>query len=171
MKRFFLVLLAVVASAIVAGCGDNNETNESSVEQRIARERADAASNARQGERLRSLEREVRSLRKKGPEESSATSSTKPAESSPQTNDGWPAWTVILVSAATKSEAVAVADRASGAGLSSTGVLNSDNHSSLRAGYWVAYAGITDRAGATRIQTAARRVGFDDAYVRYVSGN
>lgn len=46
-------------------------------------------------------------------------------------------------------EAESVASRASAAGLSQSGVLRSDNHSSLHRGYWVAYSGVLDREGAS----------------------
>lgn len=85
----------------------------------------------------------------------------------------WPpdtsAWTVVLASKETREKAEAVAQRADQAGLSDVGVLNSSNHSSLRPGLWVAYAGVVDRAEADRLSEDAVSAGFDDAYPRFVT--
>lgn len=176
MKYLTLLLVAVAAIATttaIAGCGSNDEPGDASLEQRIDRERKDAASDATQRERLKAVEKELQTLRKSRAATGgkvAAPSQGIEGESSPPTTGGWPAWTVVLKSSGTRSEAVSSADRASRAGLPETGVLKSDNHPSLRPGYWVAFSGVTDREGANQIQATARRAGFSDAYARYVSG-
>jgi hypothetical protein len=88
--------------------------------------------------------------------------------------DDWPpardAYTVILASKTTRTEAKTVADEALG-DLPAVGVLRSDAHPGLNAGYWVAYSGAFDaRARATRNAADARAIGFPSAYVRWIQG-
>jgi hypothetical protein len=89
----------------------------------------------------------------------------------------WPAgttgYTVVLDStpeAQGRSEADAAAQRAIAAGLAEVGVLRSSDYSSLRPGFWVAYAGIHDtEAEARAALVQAQGSGFPDAYPRRVS--
>jgi hypothetical protein len=84
----------------------------------------------------------------------------------------WPAgktaWTVILFSARSKGDAESKARQASGRGIQA-GVLNSSDYSSLRHGYWVAFAGQYGSSGEAA--SAAKRdasQGFGGAYPRLV---
>jgi hypothetical protein len=85
----------------------------------------------------------------------------------------WPsataAWTVIVASDTSQHEAQAAVQDASRAGLAETGVLLSNEHSSLRPGYWVAFSGVLNHEQALARQTQARSSGFTTAYARYVS--
>jgi len=85
----------------------------------------------------------------------------------------WPAgvdaYTVILASEATRGAAEATAQRATNAG-EPAGVLHSDDYSSLRPGYWVAYVGQSSTAGeAGREATRLRSAGYSSAYPKLVS--
>jgi septal ring-binding cell division protein DamX len=84
----------------------------------------------------------------------------------------WPAgrtaWTIVLESATSRSEAEAVARRLQSGG-DTVGVLHSNDHSSLRPGYWVVFSGqYSSRKAATDAMSllAAKRAG---SYVRRVS--
>jgi SPOR domain len=84
----------------------------------------------------------------------------------------WPsgktAWTVILASTGNKSAAESKARQASGRGIQA-GVLNSNDYSSLRHGYWVAFAGQYGSSGEAA--SAAKRYasqGFAGSYARFV---
>jgi hypothetical protein len=86
----------------------------------------------------------------------------------------WPAgtsaYTVVLLSAGTREAAEQEAREAASQGIDA-GVLRSDDYSSLRAGYWVAYGGRFD--GQDEAQSEAERyasLGFPGAYVRFVNG-
>lgn len=105
-------------------------------------------------------------VRDSSPAESPATGSS-PTDSWP---DGESAWTVILASESTRGKAEAAIDRARRVpdrGLS-LGVLNSDDYSSLRNGYWVAFAG--QFASVEEAQDAASRYRpeFPTAYQRFI---
>jgi hypothetical protein len=82
----------------------------------------------------------------------------------------WPAgktgWTVILSSDPTKSEAQQKARGFSQDGVSGVGVLDSDNFSSLKAGYWVVFSGQYDSQSAAT--DALDGLDVKDAYVRHV---
>jgi hypothetical protein len=87
--------------------------------------------------------------------------------------DPWPggqeAYTVILASKARKGEAAAFAERAP-VSVGPTGVLRSDNYTTLLPGYWVAFAGrlpTAERAlnGAERLH----ETGFADAFGELIS--
>lgn len=108
------------------------------------------------------------------PERTAAPEQTPKAKPTAVAGDDWPptrdAYTVILASKTTRSEAKAVAEEARG-DLPGVGVLRSDAHPSLRAGYWVAYSGAFDaRASANQNAADARANGFPSAYVRWVQG-
>jgi Glucodextranase, domain B len=103
-----------------------------------------------------------------------ATATTKQRPSSTVTAPGgWPAataaWTVVLASVGSRSEAEAQQERAHQAALPETGVLLSTQHSSLRPGYWVAFTGVLSHDEAVSRQQQARTSGFVDAYARFVS--
>jgi len=76
----FLVALGICSATQLVACGGD----DSSTEDRIARERQEAAKLARQEERIRQLEREARQARK----ESGAGSGQTPAPSSPNPSTG-----------------------------------------------------------------------------------
>ena len=83
----------------------------------------------------------------------------------------WPAgtsaWTVALASVGTRDEAEARRDEAER--YEEAGILRSDDYSSLRAGYWVVFAG--QYTSGDEVQAAAERWHgrqFSDAYPRYV---
>jgi hypothetical protein len=105
----------------------------------------------------------------------SSASVSVPASASGQVTatGSWPAgvsaWTVILASDATQAEADQAASRASSGGLPETGVLLSDDHSSLKAGYWMSFTGVLTHDDAVARVAQAHADGFPDAYVRYVS--
>ena len=83
------------------------------------------------------------------------------AAASPSWPEGKTAWTVIIASTGSRAEAEKKA-RAAGA---DAGVLNSDDFSSLRKGYWVVFAG--QYANEQAAQSAAEGKG-GDAYARRV---
>jgi hypothetical protein len=116
--------------------------------------------------------------------ETGVTEPVPPATVPPATTDGsagavgtWPAgqsgYTVILASIPEdegRARADAAAQQALAAGLSSVGVLRSADYSSLRPGYWVAYAGVYDSLAEARATLAqAQAAGFPTAYTRRVS--
>jgi hypothetical protein len=89
----------------------------------------------------------------------------------------WPAgrsgWTVILASVAEsqgRSEADAIAQRATAAGLPQVGVVLSTDYSSLRPGFWVTYTGVYDSESEARSALpAAQAAGFASAYPRRIA--
>lgn len=176
-----LVSAMLLVTPMLAGCSDDAE-KQRLTEERVERERRDAAQSARQGERLKDVERELRESRQRGqaqqqasppPRSPSGNGSTRPSTPSTRTSDSWPegrtAWTVVLASASSRGEAESVADRANSAGLPQAGVLFSSNYASLNRGYWVAYTGVLGKAEAQARQSAARGSGFGSAYARYIS--
>lgn len=165
--------LAVLLSFVVASCGED----EAAQQQEIQAERAEAARIARQGERIRQLERDLEERR------STATDAERPDPPTPiddsappptGSSDSWPSgvvgWTVILGSSPTSSAAEEIAASAVGAGLPQVGVLFSSNYSSLNDGYWVTYTGVLNSESEAEIhQGQARASGFTDAYAREVA--
>jgi len=115
------------------------------------------------------------------PAGSSSSGSQPPAATDDSSTDpepasggvgSWPAgksaFTVVLVSSERRRDARREAQRASGAGLPA-GLLRSNDYSSLRPGYWVAYAGEFDsRAEAARRAQSYAAQGFPDAYPRRI---
>lgn len=108
--------------------------------------------------------------------DSQPPAATGDSSSEPQPAGGgvasWPAgksaFTVVLVSRERRVDARREAQRASGAGLPA-GLLRSNDYSSLRPGYWVAYAGEFDsRAEAARRAQSYAAQGFRDAYPRRI---
>jgi hypothetical protein len=106
---------------------------------------------------------------------------TPPAPNSPPNLGGggsggaiasWPAgktaYTVVLVSSKSKSQANSKAREAKTRGISA-GVLHSNDYSSLNPGYWVAFAGQYKSASAARSKAdSVRSQGFSQAYPRLV---
>jgi hypothetical protein len=175
------VILTLPTFAACGGDDGNGVAQEQLVQERIQQERREAGRIARQDERLRRLESELREERRSEASPSPPATEegdpppTDPGGESPvyESSESWPpatnAWTVVLASAATRTDAEAVARRASAAGLPQAGVLLSDNHSSLHRGYWVAYTGVLERSVANGRANEAHAAGFADAYARFVS--
>ncbi|MFN2468675.1 MAG: hypothetical protein ABR521_11165, partial [Gaiellaceae bacterium] len=87
----------------------------------------------------------------------------------------WPAgqagFTVILVSVAHTDglpSARVAARRALAAGLTDVGILNSSNYSSLRAGYYVVFAGVYDSLDEAESALGTARSTFSTAYTRRI---
>ena len=82
----------------------------------------------------------------------------------------WPAgksgWTVVLASDASESDARDKARDFAGEGIAGVGVLDSDDFSSLKGGYWVVFAGQYD----SQSEAADALDGIDakDAYIRRI---
>lgn len=184
-----LAIVAVVLTAGSAGCGSSDDgaqaeaERQAAVEQRIERERKEAARDARQEERIKQLERELKSRTTgsssapsgsggSSPTPATSSGSSSGGSSAPSAGGDWPggsAYTVVLASETSESAARATQRRASDAGLDA-GVLQSSNYSSLRSGYWVVFSGVYAGSGqAKERQTRARSLGFGDAYVRFVA--
>ena len=89
----------------------------------------------------------------------------------------WPAgqtgWAVILASKSQsqfqQSDAQAIADQASSAGMQMVGVLDSSQFPSLNPGYWAVFSGpYATRAEAEAAATSIQGQGYPDAYPREV---
>ena len=83
----------------------------------------------------------------------------------------WPAgesgWTVVLASKSSEDAARDTAEDFSAEGIPEVGILNSDDFSSLKAGFWVVYAGQFDsQAEATE---ALDEIDAPDAYIRRIA--
>ena len=182
VARGMLLLAGVVAALVLTGCGDD----EQATEQRIQRERAEAAVIAKQEERIRQLEREARAKASAGPTttgtQTPAPRTTPPPPPPPppaddangaRTNDDWPGgsgYTAVLASVGSEAEARRIQSQATGRGLDA-GVLYSSNYRSLRAGYWVVFSGTSQRKGPADERAArAKSLGYSQAYPRFVSG-
>jgi hypothetical protein len=102
---------------------------------------------------------------------------TTPTTTAPSGVGSWPAgrsgYTVILASVAEsqgRSEADAIAQRATAAGLPGVGVLRSNDYSSLRPGWWAVYSGVYDSESEARAALPrAQSSGFPSAYPRHVA--
>lgn len=174
--RGALLLSGMVAVLVLTGCGDN----EQATEQRIQRERAEAAVIAKQEERIRQLEREARAKGSAGPTKT-VTQAPAPRTTPPPADDStaaraqddWPGgsgYTAILASVGSQAEARRIQTEATGRGLDA-GVLYSSNYRSLRAGYWVVFSGTSQSKGAADERAArAKSLGYSQAYPRFVSG-
>jgi hypothetical protein len=86
---------------------------------------------------------------------------------------GDPKYTVVLASipiSSGKSGARQKALEALNAGLGDVGVLKSSDYSSLHPGYYVVFSGVFDsQSAALRRRPAARRAGFNSAFVKRVA--
>lgn len=178
-----IALASVAVAAGSVGCGASGDAEDpaaerdAAIEQRIDRERDEAARDARQEERIRRLERELNSRTSTssgaGRRSASAVAPSGAADSAQGApGDDWPGgsgYTVVLASETSESAARATQRRASDAGLDA-GMLRSGDYSSLRAGYWVVFSGVYSASDtAKERQTRARSLGFTDAYVRFVA--
>jgi septal ring-binding cell division protein DamX len=147
------------------GCGDSGPTQAD-----VDRARSEGAQQARQSQRIKQLEQEVREGQKI-PTETVAVTVT---EGTPPTAERtWPAgtsgYTVVLASEGSEASANAVAADARRQDLDA-GVLRSDDYSSLRPGYWVAFAGrYPTSAEAKAAAGVAQGSGFSGAYARLVA--
>jgi type IV secretory pathway VirB10-like protein len=115
------------------------------------------------------------------PPAATTTTATPPPPPPPPATPGalvsWPAgksgYTTVLQSIPTrtgKAAAVAIAKRASNAGLAQVGYLNSSAFSSLHPGYYVVFSGIYNSFGAAQTNAAtATSSGFSGAYVRQIT--
>lgn len=181
--RSVLAAGAVLAVGMaLAGCGGSGDD--------VAAARAEGAAQARLEERTKSqaeetarLRREVERLKSPRTTQRSTTTVVERPTTPVPTGSGsgtirtassgttrWPAWTVQLGSFTGRSGAEATAARARANGLPDVGILNSSEHSSLRAGYWMVYSGSTSQATAQGAVGRARSAGFSDALARFVSG-
>lgn len=104
----------------------------------------------------------------KSPAGTLAPSTPKPPSSIASWPSGKTAWTVVLTSATKRPAAESKARQALGRGIHA-GVLNSSDYSSLRHGYWVAFAGQygSSSAAAAAAHSYASQ-GFAGAYPRLV---
>lgn len=88
----------------------------------------------------------------------------------------WPpgqtGYTIVLASlpeSAGRAAAVSAGQRASQAGLSEAGVLNSSDYSSLHSGYWVVFSGIYDTLDEARSALDTARGTYPQAYTRQIA--
>jgi predicted nucleic acid-binding Zn ribbon protein len=104
----------------------------------------------------------------------SATPSVSPGATPTGTSTfpDWPAgrsaWTIVLKSAASKSAAESAARNLQSAG-DTVGILHSDDHSSLKPGFWVVFSGQYDSQKAAENGMSSLPSKPADAYVRRVS--
>jgi septal ring-binding cell division protein DamX len=104
------------------------------------------------------------------------STATPEATATPGAGSGtaeWPSgksgWTVVLASTTSESSAKGKAASFASDGISGVGVLRSDDFSSLKAGYWVVFAGQYDTQDEAR--DALDGVDASDAYVRRIAPN
>jgi len=109
----------------------------------------------------------------------SVPSAPQPAPPPPPATGGglteWPqgqnGWTVVLVSTpqtAGRPAAVREARRATDAGLTDVGVLDSSDFSSLHSGYWVVFSGVFDSAQEADSGLDTAKGTYPAAYVRQI---
>ena len=109
------------------------------------------------------------------PAPTSSSTTATPAPTATPASSGWPpgksAFTVILASMPSKSDANAKLKAAQAAGITGAAMLHSDDFPTLRAGYWVVFDGQYDTIEQAQAQAAADRGKgeFTDAYPRFVS--
>jgi len=172
------LLACGLAAPLLAGCGGDDEQ---ATEQRIQRERAEAALIAKQEERIKQLQSEQRDAGKDTARQPTVTAQSAPSQPRPTPRstegprrrlDDWPggsAYTTILASVASEAEARGIQATASGRGLDA-GVLHSANYRSLRPGFWVVFSGTSaSKQDADRRTSRAKSLGYADAYARFVS--
>jgi hypothetical protein len=86
-------------------------------------------------------------------------------------DDTWPrsksGWTVVLSSDTSEAEAREQAERFAADGIAGVGVLDSDDFSSLKAGFWVVFAGQYDDQAAAA--DALDGIDAKDAYIRRIT--
>jgi hypothetical protein len=109
------------------------------------------------------------------PEPTTTPEPTSTPESTPSGGDiaSWPSgksgWTVVLASKASESEADDAAQGFIDDGIGDVGVLNSDNFSSLKPGFWVVFSGQYD--SQSEASDALDGVDAKDAYIRRIVPN
>jgi len=169
------LLACVTAMLLLGGCSNSDDQ---ATEQRIQRERGEAALIAKQEERIKQLERDARRKSARPPSvtvvrPAPTAGQPRPAEPSSRSSDDWPGgsgYTTILASVRAQTEARRIQVQASARGLDA-GVLYSTNYRSLRSGYWVVFSGSSaSKTDADRRVTRAKSLGYGDAYPRFVSG-
>jgi hypothetical protein len=103
------------------------------------------------------------------------TTETTPTQTTPSGPVKWPrgktGFTVVLASLAHSDglpSARKTVQKAIGAGLTDVGVLNSDNYSSLRAGYYVVFSGIFDTLDEAKGNLSTAQGTFPQAYTRRI---
>jgi hypothetical protein len=104
------------------------------------------------------------------------TTATTPTQTTPTGPITWPAgksgWTIVLASVARSaglSTARSDARKAIGAGLKDVGILNSDNYSSLKGGYYVVFSGVYDTNGEAESNLSTAKATFSGAYAREIT--
>jgi cytoskeletal protein RodZ len=104
------------------------------------------------------------------------TTATTPTQTTPTGPITWPAgksgWTIVLASVAKSaglSTARSDARKAIGAGLKDVGILNSDNYSSLKGGYYVVFSGVYDTNGEAESNLSTAKATFSGAYAREIT--
>jgi cell division protein FtsB len=164
--------VALVFGLTACGGGGESGSEELARQHEIAAARQQAAQDARQAERVKQLQREVKTL-KRHSEAGAATTTAPAAAPEPSGSLGdWPGgsgYTAILASLSTESEARADQRQATAAGLDA-GVLFSSDFRSLRPGYWVVFSGDFGSVGEAEERVErAQELGYSDAYPRFVS--
>jgi len=168
--------LAVGIAAAAVGCGgaDNGVAEELAKQREIAAAKRQGAKDATQSAKIRQLQRELKtkSDSKSGVILESDSGSPAVAPSSGSGPDDWPggsAYTTILASLGSRSEALDFQSRARADGLDA-GILNSSDYGSLNPGYWVVFSGTYDSSDSAGARTSyAKSLGYSDAYPRFVS--
>lgn len=108
-----------------------------------------------------------------------APTGTEPAPPPPPASGGlteWPAgqngWTIVLASipqSGGRGSAVREANKASGAGLTDVGVLNSSEFSSLHSGYFVVFSGIFNSESEAKAALGSAKATYPQAYARQIT--
>ncbi len=98
-----------------------------------------------------------------------ATTSTPPASGASDWPNGRTAWTAILASVRSESDARAAKSRVA-AGGDPAGVLFSTDFPDLRPGYWVVFSGTYDSRNTAIAQATKLRPDFPTAYARRIEG-
>jgi hypothetical protein len=173
--RTALLLTCFALAAGLAACGGSSDSGaeELARQHELAAAKRQAAQDARQGARIKGLERELARAGHSTAGEASGSADTQgeTTAEAPSLGD-WPggsAYTAILASLGSEEVARTEQAQASGRGLDA-GVLFSTEFSSLRPGYWVVFSGTFSGEDAAAGRAArARELGYVDAYPRFVS--
>lgn len=181
MNRRSLTMVGALASGAiilgVSGCGENDSgvADELAKQREIAAAKKQGAQDATQSAKIKQLQRELRE--KGGPTESVVIMESSPAAPAATVtedsgSEDWPggsAYTAILASLGSESEAIDFQSEARADGLDA-GVLNSSEYGSLNPGYWVVFSGTYDSSdGASERASYAKSLGYSSAYPRFVS--
>lgn len=180
MKLRFMALVGVLAvgiSATAVGCGgdDDGVAEELAKQREIAAAKRQGAQDATQSAKIRQLQRELKQTKSDAKSVVILESDSEPPEAVPSSGSGpddWPggsAYTTILASLGSESEALDFQSQARADGLDA-GILNSSDYGSLNPGYWVVFSGTYDSSdGAGERTSYAKSLGYSDAYPRFVS--